>query len=381
MTRVFSQTAALFLDAYRELNSKKMFWIVLILSGLAVVAFALVGVTDKGITLAGHEFPIPVPAGTVYKVTFSTVLIHIWLTWVVAILALISTASIFPDFIAGGSVDLYLSKPISRIRLFLTKYVTGLLFVALQVAVFCVLAFFLMRWRGKAWEPGLFLAIPIVVCFFSYLFSVQVLLGLLTRSTVASLLLTLLVWFVIFGVHFAETRLLAFKLYFEQRRAAWDARADQLDAQIQNVESKRPRPTTEPNAWETASRTARDDLRRRAAEAGPTIDKLAMFHRIAYGIMAVAPKTTETVDLLERNLISRSELDEMMDSAKNAGPRDRGHRGDANDMSDADDPSAVGEGLQSALRARPLTWILGTSFIFEGVMLALGGWMFCRRDY
>jgi len=49
--------------------------------------------------------------------------------------------------------------------------------------------------RGGVWEPGLFISIPIVVIFFSYLFAICVLLGLITKSTIASLLLTLLIWF------------------------------------------------------------------------------------------------------------------------------------------------------------------------------------------
>ena len=64
--------------------------------------------------------------------------------------------------------------------------------------------------RGGAWEPGLFLAVPLVVCFFSYLFSVCVFLGVVTRSTLAALLVTLLFWFLVFSVGAAENLLLTF---------------------------------------------------------------------------------------------------------------------------------------------------------------------------
>ena len=101
----------------------------------------------------------------------------VYLTWVAAVLALISTSSMFPDFLTGGSIDLYLSKPIGRVRLFFTKYVSGLMFVALQVSVFAVGSFLVLGWRGHSWEPSLFLAIPIVVIFFSYLYGICVLLG------------------------------------------------------------------------------------------------------------------------------------------------------------------------------------------------------------
>src|SRR5947208_6942404 len=163
---MITQTLALLLDAYRELNAKKMFWIVLILSGIVVIAFAGTGINERGVTMFGMEFKSVanttlIPRAMWYKYLFSNLGIGFWLTFCAMILALISTASIFPEFIAGGSVDLYLSRPISRLRLFLTKYITGLLFVALQVAVFAILCFLVIGIRGRAWEPRIFLAVPI----------------------------------------------------------------------------------------------------------------------------------------------------------------------------------------------------------------------------
>ena len=45
--RAMTQTAAILMDAYRDLNSRKMFWVVMILSGLAVVVFALLGTSGQ----------------------------------------------------------------------------------------------------------------------------------------------------------------------------------------------------------------------------------------------------------------------------------------------------------------------------------------------
>ena len=49
-----TQTIALLVDAYRELNAKKLFWVTLILSGVLVGAFACVGLDAQGPT------PMPV---------------------------------------------------------------------------------------------------------------------------------------------------------------------------------------------------------------------------------------------------------------------------------------------------------------------------------
>ncbi len=213
-----NQTLAIFVDAYRELNAKKLFWITLILSACAMGIFALFGVNGKGFSFLWWQFPISneIAPADVYLWAFSTFGIGFWLTFCSAILALISTAFIFPDFLTGGSVDLYLSKPMSRWRLFLTKYFSGLLFVALQVAAFTVASFLVMGLRGGIWMPSIFLMIPIVVCFFSYLFSVCVLFGVWTRSTIAALLFTGLFWGLIWATHKTETFLLTIQISAEK---------------------------------------------------------------------------------------------------------------------------------------------------------------------
>ena len=201
------QTIALIIDAYRDLNARKLFWITMILSGVVMVAFAFLGVSEPNLTFAKWHFDMtPLPASVVYKTVFSYAVIGVWLSWAAIILALVSTAGLYPDLISGGTIDLYLSKPIGRLRLFLTKYFTGLLFVTLSSG------FSLFHWHmlsfsaggAHEWLPSLFLAIPIVVCLFSYLFAFCVFLGVWTRSTIAALLLTVLLWLFLWGIQTAD---------------------------------------------------------------------------------------------------------------------------------------------------------------------------------
>ena len=172
-----TQTWAIFLEAYRNLNSKKLFWLVLILSALVVVAFACLGINESGLKIAFWQIDNNVlntkqmPPDQFYKTIFVQIGIGIWLAWLATILAIISTSGIFPDLLTSGSIDLFVSKPISRLRLFITEYAAGLLFVALQVTIFSAACFLVIGLRGGVWEPGLFLAVPIMVCFFSYLYN------------------------------------------------------------------------------------------------------------------------------------------------------------------------------------------------------------------
>src|SRR5205807_1859151 len=124
------------------LNARKLFWITLILSALFDGVFACFGVDATGFKILKWHFDMPQSeARMIFKSIFRSGVIGFWLTWVATILALISTYGIFPDFITGGSIDLYLAKPISRVRLFITKFVSGMLFVTLQVVIIAIGSF------------------------------------------------------------------------------------------------------------------------------------------------------------------------------------------------------------------------------------------------
>ena len=52
----WTQTSAMFLDAYRDLHSKKLFWITLVLSLVIVLGFAVVGLSVGEVALPTTPF-------------------------------------------------------------------------------------------------------------------------------------------------------------------------------------------------------------------------------------------------------------------------------------------------------------------------------------
>jgi ABC-type transport system involved in multi-copper enzyme maturation permease subunit len=381
-----TQTLAIFYDAYRELNAKKLFWIVLAISCIVVAAFGAVGISDKGITILWWEFPSGlnltqfISPALFYKIMFANLGVKIWLTWIAAILALVSTASMIPDFISSGSIELALSKPIGRLRLFITKYLAGLLFVTLQVLVFTCAAFLVIGIRGKAWEPGLFWAVPLTVLCFSYVFCVCALLGLVTRSTIASLLLTLLLWFGVFGVHTTESTLLLFKIQKEMQVEKGKSEVARLEAEKKEFEAAPPEETpgdaatpSKPAEWPKQAEL--DRWQRDTAEVESSSKSVRKWHRLFYSGMTLLPKTSETIEVLERKLISDADLKDLRDKDDREGPG--GFPGERIHVSGA----KVQARLQDTLRSRSTAWVIGTSVAFEGVMLMIAGWIFCRRDF
>ncbi len=403
------QTLALLIDAYRELNAKRLFWIVVLLSAIIVAAMACVGINEKGVTVLWWTLDIPfvntavVSKPTFYKsFLFIPVGFNLWLSVAATILALISTASIIPDFVGSGSIELSLSRPIGRLRLFLTKYLTGLLFVGLQVTVFSVGAFLVIGIRGEAWEPRIFLAIPLVVIIFSYLFSFCALMGLLTRSTIASLLLTTLLWVVIFLVNTAETGIVlqikeTQKLRIEKLEQAINVDLPKRIAELEEKAKEPSEPTLtgdSPEAtkaredYEKSKRLAvrsreradklKNDLEggaKRLEESRKSLETAELFHSGFFAAKTLLPKTSETLGLLERELVSLSDLQGIRNAQRD------NVRVEDEDRSLNIDPGSVANRMDEVLRARSVWWVLGTSLGFEVVILGIASWIFCRRDF
>jgi hypothetical protein len=392
MTLILRQTAALFVDAYRELNARKLFWITLIISGAVVAAFASLGMNNQGVTFlwwtidSAYLNARVLEPRLLYKFAFANFAIPIWLAWGATILALISTASIIPDFVQGGAIELAVSKPISRARLILTKYLTGLTFAALQVTVFTVAAFIVIGIRGKSWEPRLFLAIPIMIVFFSYLYSVCALLGLLTRSTIASLLLTILFWIVIFGVNSTESVFLALgernTLKIEGLQGRIESlQAQQVKQQEMIASTEQPEGAAAPDlraagAALAVQKTESDLAKRRQQleDAKKNARVLNIGHQWSFAAKTLLPKTSETVKLLDRYLLSPSDLDRLRN------PQDRSQNfGNDEDVRISD--RALEKRIEERLRARTVPWVVGTSLAFEGLILLILLWRFRRRDF
>jgi hypothetical protein len=362
------QTWVLLVDAYRELNAKRLFWITLILSGAFIGAFALIGFHAGELTFAGYQMPL---LSSEYKPMFSTLVIGLWLTWAALILALISTAGIFPDLISSGTIDLYLARPMSRLRLFLTKYFGGLLFVAIQVAVVAVGAFIVMRWRGGVWMPSLFLAIPLVVLVFSYIFAVCVLMGVWTRSVIAALLLSILAWGFFSITQMTENGILTWKKEIEHRIDQDQRTIADADADLQRYQQH---PTDDLLGVGAAlAKTRRGDAQTQLPGLQHDLWLPQLLYRFAVSAWLAVPKTSETADLLDRYLMSDEEAGVPIEQREQRdAARGRPQRQERDD--------AALEVLEER-RHRSIPLILGTSLLDEAVCLGLAAWIFCRRDY
>lgn len=396
---MLTQTLALLLDAYRELNAKKLFWITMILSGVIVLAFAAVGINEQGLTIFHWDLPFPINTTVISREVFYKQFLFMglgvkfWLAWGATILALISTAGIIPDFVTSGSMPVMLAKPISRVRLFLTKYAMALLFVALQVSVFSGASFVVLGLRAQIWEPAVFLAIPMVIVFFSYLYCVCALIGLLTRSTIAALILTGLFWFALFAANTTESALLSFRTLQEQRVAAFDRAIEQERARIeaQAAASREQAPATgilntlrqniiDPDSREQRFRDRLQRLEDRREDARESLASVSKWHTGSLVVKTVLPKTQETIALTERVLIDLASLTESLPEEGETIQGLPSQRQDE-ELGVVVDSRDVQRELLVKQRSRSAWWVVGASLLFEAAVLCIACVVFSRRDY
>ena len=386
------QTVALFVDAYRELNHRRLFWITLVLSGLVVAGFAAIGNDEEGLTVLHWSIPFPfvstnfIPEADFYKFTFAQLGVGYWLAWIATIIGLVSTASIFPDFVDRGSIDLMLSKPIGRARLFFTKFLTGLMFAGLQVTVFTLASFLVIGLRGGDWEPWLFIAVPLVVVFYSYLFAVQATIGLVTGSVIASVIGVFLFWFVVSLVQTGDGITLAWRITNEitaerkmvrvekQEGRVMDTSARLVDLRLAadggDTEATDQLPELELELVEKRARL--DTITFELADELETLGLSQSINEWFHIANTCLPKTSETIDLLSRLLEDYAGLMRPAAPADDT-VRQFGEmvgRGEFQERFDAELDASHG----------PI-WIIGTSLGFEALVLGFAVWRFRRRDF
>jgi uncharacterized coiled-coil protein SlyX len=393
---IATQTWAMFVDAVRELHARKLFWITMGMSLLVVLLFALMGVDQsRGLTFAGwaipgsEDFAARISPALFYRFFMLQFGIGVWLSWAAIIIALISTAGIIPSMVTSGAIDTLLSKPIGRVRLFLTKYITGLLFVLLQVAVFALGTLLVIGLRAGVWEWTILLAVPIVTVFYSYLFAICALVGLVSKSPMTSLLVTGVFWILLFLVNLADGILMDIKHQAEFRIDRAEAQVayqgaliEELEADIAAAEQAGEEPSSVDERRLRNAREIVDDSRATIEDDTPTYESIARWHGYIFTAKTALPKTGETVALLERWLVDTEEIDRLFPGMLDApAAEDVEELPDADVIANpADVPSAQRRNIEEQ-RSRSLWWVLGTSLIFEGVVLGIACVIFARRDF
>jgi len=119
-------------------------------------------------------------------------------------LAIFATAHLVPRLMEKGTVDLYLSRPVGRVPLLLSRYLGGVLLSASNLVYLLGSMWLLVVWKTHLVHPRFFLAAGLILFGIAALLAFAFLIGTLTSSTAVSIMATFAVFFlsiVLYNLH------------------------------------------------------------------------------------------------------------------------------------------------------------------------------------
>lgn len=157
------------------------------------------------ITYAGMKFTDPLPFTLRQIRPFIEASLFPFIMWVglgqiAMMIAIVITSSMIPDMFQTGSLHLLLSKPLSRSLLYLSKYLGGCIFVALNISFLVVGLYFYSGIQLGIWNQGILWCIPLFIFAFMVFYSVSALVGLIWKNPIICVVVTALFWGVCFTI-------------------------------------------------------------------------------------------------------------------------------------------------------------------------------------
>ncbi|HUP43966.1 MAG TPA: ABC transporter permease subunit [Thermoanaerobaculia bacterium] len=105
-------------------------------------------------------------------------------------LAIFATAHLVPRMQDKGTIDLYLSRPVSRFHLLMSRYIAGLLLAASNIVYLIGSIWLIVMWKTGVVNPRFLLAGVIILFVIATLLAFAFLVGVVTSSTGVSIMTT-----------------------------------------------------------------------------------------------------------------------------------------------------------------------------------------------
>jgi ABC-2 type transport system permease protein len=115
----------------------------------------------------------------------------------VLIFCIISSASFIPSMVDKGTIDLLLSKPLSRFKILLSKYLGAVIFVGISLVYFIGAIWLILSIKSGYWNFSFLFTILSLTFAFAVMYSIVVVIGLTTQSSVIAILVNLFLLFVL----------------------------------------------------------------------------------------------------------------------------------------------------------------------------------------
>lgn len=112
-------------------------------------------------------------------------------------LSIFSASSFIPNMLEKGSIDVLLSKPISRAQIIHGKFLGGTFVVFTNIAYLVLGIWLLIGLKFGVWDPSFLITIFTITFAFAVLYGLIILIGILSQSSILAMMLTYLIFFIL----------------------------------------------------------------------------------------------------------------------------------------------------------------------------------------
>jgi ABC-2 type transport system permease protein len=110
-------------------------------------------------------------------------------------LAIFATAHLVPRMQEKGTIDLYLSRPVGRVKLILSRYVAGLILAGSNVFYLIGTIWLIVIWKTHVVHPRFLIAGGVILFVIATLMAFAFVVGVVTSSTAVSIMSTYGIFF------------------------------------------------------------------------------------------------------------------------------------------------------------------------------------------
>ena len=219
---------SIFLDTFQESFRNKMFLFFFIVASLIVGSIGLALNMDvvngvmRGVTFFGNDLRVPAFTVKQWVENLQSGLAMVIGTFGL-FLALMATSTLFPTMLQKGSIDLLLCRPIPRWRVITARFLGGASIMAFNAAYLFIGVWAVLGLKAGVWNNSFPLSTILVIFAFVVLFSVVMIVSVITENGPAGLLaaFSMLIFSPVLAAHERITPAFSSELYRQVFRSLY----------------------------------------------------------------------------------------------------------------------------------------------------------------
>lgn len=186
----------LLLNTFREAAAKKIFLGFFAISTLIILVFLFLINVDSVDGMVNMMETSGEEGVKNLVIRFQVAMINISYILVITF-CLISVASFIPSMLEKGNIDLLLSKPVSRSKIILAKFSGGVLLIFISLVYLIGFVWLILSIKSGFWHIPFLYSIFWLTLSFSIIYSLIIFIGLVSQSTILSILVSLFLVFIV----------------------------------------------------------------------------------------------------------------------------------------------------------------------------------------